>query len=703
MLEGPPDEFMMLFNMRPDIRGRERGNIFERAFILLALFGPLLLAVPAGGAQNRPAKKLLSFGSGLGISSSPQVFSGGKDYSSTKWFGYQSLVVDLANNGNQPTEIAVSISRNIANNDWNNAVVFYATIAARKKAKWRIPLLYLSYSKAREWPSQDAVTNIHSDGNFAPPLEVGNIGVAATVTATGQNTVLFGVSLADPHPKKGWVDEFGQRCCLEWPGKVKNEDQMILADKREVERLKESKRNYSRDRYQGWIAHAPLRSTGFFRVEKVDGKWWMVDPAGNLFLSQGLDCVMDGIDARMDGISRPAYSRLPAKKGKYASAWNNAHGSVKNETEPVWPSFHKANQVRKWGSKWREKWRDRTMARLSDWGFTTIGNWSDPVLAGMKRMPYVSSGPETWKLWDKVSYAAPNILDPFNPKFEAAALDLCKEEMSKYRNDPWLVGHFIVNEISWGSVPHHVLGLANDAPAKAWLMADLKKAYNNDIKALCIAWGISATSFESIPWPEEWKWSPTPKAHQDMDRFMGEFADRWYGAWARGIRAADPNHLLLGDRYAMEVEYDGVLLACAKQMDVVSINWYDTEISRETFDRYYSLAGKPILIGEYAFNSMETGAMTAAVPVANEEERGTGYRWFTERAYAIPYIVGLHYFQYWDEPITGRFDRETSFNGFVRVTDIPYNWLVESARITNGRIYRLHAGEVTPTERAPKR
>ena len=113
MLEGPPDEFMMLFNMRPDIRGRERGNIFERAFILLALFGPLLLAVPAGGAQNRPAKKLLSFGSGLGISSSPQVFSGGKDYSSTKWFGYQSLVVDLANNGNQPTEIAVSISRNI--------------------------------------------------------------------------------------------------------------------------------------------------------------------------------------------------------------------------------------------------------------------------------------------------------------------------------------------------------------------------------------------------------------------------------------------------------------------------------------------------------------------------------------------------------------------------------------------------------------
>ena len=144
-------------------------------------------------------------------------------------------------------------------------------------------------------------------------------------------------------------------------------------------------------------------------------------------------------------------------------------------------------------------------------------------------------------------------------------------------------------------------------------------------------------------------------------------------------------------------------MSCARHMDVVSINYYDLELSKAEFDRYYSLAGKPIIIGEYGFNSMDGGCLTAAVPVANEEERGVGYRWFTERAAALPYIIGLHFFQYWDEPITGRFDRETSFNGFVRVTDISYNWLVESAKITNGRIYRLHAGEVKPTERSPKR
>lgn len=665
-------------------------------------FAGVLAASPAAGAESGRGKSLLAFQSGRPLSASPMVFSGGPDFKAVKWFGYQSLVVDLANEGSQPSEIAVSLCRIPGDNDWNNSVVFYSTLAPGKRAKWRIPLLQLTYSRAHAWPSQDAFTHIRSDGNFPPPLEVGSLAAAITTTMTGQKVVLYGFSLADPHPKKGWVDEFGQRCCMDWPGKVKKESQLVEADKREVERLAESESNPSRDRYKGWIAHAPLRSTGYFRVEKLDGKWWMVDPAGNLFLSQGLDCVMDGIDARMDGVTRPAYSRLPSKKGKYAGVWNGAHGSVKNETEPMWPSFHKANQARKWGNGWREKWRDRAMARLNDWGFTTIGNWSDPILAGLKKMPYVSPGPETWKLWDKVTYAAPNILDPFHPKFDPAAMDLCRAEMAKYRGDPWLVGHFIENEVSWGSVPHHVLGLANDAPAKAWLMADLKKAYNNDIKALCSAWGITATSFESIPWPEEWEWTPSPAARRDMERFMGEFADRWYGAWARGIRAADPNHLLLGDRYAMEVAYDSVLLACAKHMDVVSINWYDTELSRELFDRYYSLAGKPFLIGEYGFNSLDNGTMTAAVPVANEEERGTGYRWFTERAYAMPYIVGLHYFQYWDEPITGRFDRETSFNGFVRVTDTPYNRLVESARVTNGRIYRLHAGEVTPTERQPK-
>ena len=34
-----------------------------------------------------------------------------------------------------------------------------------------------------------------------------------------------------------------------------------------------------------------LRATGFFRAEKVGGKWWLVDPEGHLFFSLGVTCV----------------------------------------------------------------------------------------------------------------------------------------------------------------------------------------------------------------------------------------------------------------------------------------------------------------------------------------------------------------------------------------------------------------------------
>src|SRR5262249_13158414 len=96
--------------------------------------------------------------------------------------------------------------------------------------------------------------------------------------------------------------------------------------------------------------------------------------------------------------------------------------------------------------------------------------------------------------------------------------------------------------------------------------------------------------------------------------------------------------------------------------------------------------------------------LTAAyVPVANQEERGAGYRFFTEKIAQAPYFVGAHYFQYIDEPITGRNpDRENSFNGFVRVTDVPYQEIVQAAKETNWRLYKIHAGLETPTMTMPK-
>ena len=69
--------------------------------ILGVLFLAVLTPVSAMGAGA--TRKLLSFQSGLYMSSSPAVFSAGKDYSPAKWFGYQALIVDVANAGKNPS------------------------------------------------------------------------------------------------------------------------------------------------------------------------------------------------------------------------------------------------------------------------------------------------------------------------------------------------------------------------------------------------------------------------------------------------------------------------------------------------------------------------------------------------------------------------------------------------------------------------
>ena len=230
----------------------------------------------------------------------------------------------------------------------------------------------------------------------------------------------------------------------------------------------------------------------------------------------------------------------------------------------------------------------------------------------------------------------------------------------------------------------------------------LEQRYQN-VAALNAAWGTSAESFAQLRWPFEHDQTPTGAAARDMRELRGEFAQRWCRIWAKAIRAADPHHLLLGSRIHLGDKYPEVIAACAPYVDVMSLNHYRHGPDVAMLERLYAIAQKPIFIGEYGHNSLDEGLLTTAVPVASAAERGTGFRYYTEQLAALPYVIGGHYFQYWDEPITGRFDSETAYNGFVNVADIASKPLVAAARATNARIYAVHAGVEAPFAVAPRK
>ena len=69
--------------------------------------------------------------------------------------------------------------------------------------------------------------------------------------------------------------------------------------------------------YESWFIRAlggdpsrKLRSTGFFRTDKVDGRWALIDPHGHPFYSAGIDIV-----AKELAMSSRSLSRALAKLG----------------------------------------------------------------------------------------------------------------------------------------------------------------------------------------------------------------------------------------------------------------------------------------------------------------------------------------------------------------------------------------------------
>jgi len=62
---------------------------------------------------------------------------------------------------------------------------------------------------------------------------------------------------------------------------------------------------------------------------------------------------------------------------------------------------------------------------------------------------------------------------------------------------------------------------------------------------------------------------------------------------------------------------------------------------------------------------------------------------------SLPSFVGCQWFQYYDEPLVGRFDGEDYNIGFVSGADSPYWELIEAAQQINAKVYSLFASPAT--------
>ena len=165
------------------------------------------------------------------------------------------------------------------------------------------------------------------------------------------------------------------------------------------------------------------------------------------------------------------------------------------------------------------------------------------------------------------------------------------------------------------------------------------------------------------------------------------------------IKKYDPNHLNLGLRFGGHPPEDLVMASASVGFDVFSLNIYNYSAESVLLKRIDEMTGLPIIIGEFHFGTAERGLSPGLRQTISQEERGVAYRYYVENAVAHPSLIGTHWFQWWDQPSTGRGDGENYNIGFIDVTDRPYKELVDAARETHSRLLEIHSGKIPPVSR----
>ena len=502
-----------------------------------------------------------------------------------------------------------------------------------------------------------------------------------------------------------FIDEFGQYRYTQWDDKIDSLEELIQSASDEAVDLAANPGPADFDDYGGWLNGPQLEATGYFRVQKVDGKWWFVDPDGRLFFSNGITGVSDpdreggtGVSVKTGVSGRENYfADLPEPGDPDAQFLASETGVVTSGyyqgSYPLAMNFFAANALSKYGPDWETDSQDIAHDRLRSWGFNTIGAWSDEDVYLQQRTPYTMvlfpSNPS-------LINGSGTFPDYFDPQYLVNAKDRILEEAGKSLNDPYNIGYFFHNELSWTrslvediDVALTTLAALPTQHAKVAFRDQLIAKYGS-ISALNNQWQTSYTSWTDFLN----KRNVTPNlagANDDLLAFDSLYAETYFSTTLQAVREAAPNHLYMGARFT-----GGVRVAPAEAAmiyaDVVSINRYGPDVSVVP----QGLEGdKPMISGEYHYSANDTGLWSDGLKTAADQaDRADKFSTYLNSSLNDDRYVGVHWLQYWDYPTAGKINSNNNNSnlGFVSITDTPYTEMVDAARTIGETLYETRAG-----------
>ncbi len=494
------------------------------------------------------------------------------------------------------------------------------------------------------------------------------------------------------------IDEFGQYMHREWPGKTHSLEELLAYGEKEEKDLDSHSGPENRDQYGGWASGPQLEATGFFRVEKVEGKWWLVDPEGRLFWSHGIVAVEPYHKTAITD-REYLYSFLPAKDeplGRFYGTASARWGYYSRHDSFETYSFTKANMYRIWNEDWFNKSAEIAHNRLKSWGMNTMHtpNWANREIYEMRKTPYTGTlRTRNAKriIGDEVSEGS-RFPDPFDPSFRRTLRDQLEFHKGHSIDDPWCIGYHIDGEPDWGwdgiSLAVSTIKSPSDQAAKREFINDLKARYNS-VELLNEVWGTNYESWNTLLMSRT---APEiERSYDDLSAFYAKFANTYFRICSEELKSAAPNQLYFGCRFwSVNIP---VANAAAKYCDVVGYNRYYF-----TVENFYMPGGqkidtlkydKPMLFGEWHVGALDRGMLHPSLrQTKGQNQRAQAYKNYVLGAMRHPYAVGTIYFQYQDQETTGRVgDGENYQIGFIDVCNKPYYEIIQASREIGYNMY----------------
>jgi hypothetical protein len=326
-------------------------------------------------------------------------------------------------------------------------------------------------------------------------------------------------------------------------------------------------------------------------------------------------------------------------------------------------------------------------------GFKGLGAWCNPAFHKID-VP-ISRDLNIW------TWMSPGSKRFYSPQWAVTAEHAVKVQVEPLKDNHSLVGYFTDNELDWGDSGAgpslYFDNLPPGDPNRVEVIKVMKTIWTT-LDSFNKDWG---TQFKD--WKDLDSW-PTLALGQSkaygrlFTAWLSHLSEDYFRLTTGLIHKYDPNHLILGVRFKGWAPLE-VVRASKGYTDAQSLNMYvgDGFLDADLFRMMNEESGQPIIITEYSFHALDgrsgnRNTVGFSAQVLDQQARADGYRLFTTRLARVPYIIGADWFQWMDEPPSGRSNDGEDVNfGIVDVDDRPYQMLVNSIRKTTPLLNPLHA------------